>query len=123
MIEEMNAVLVPILPLTIHKVDARGLKFELCGTGWSFRARSAWRVLRYGVVEIAFGQNEEILRQTQKLCGLSLLSIAVQSPRMRDDLAIELSDGWWIEIFSDQPVEPWTMVLPGKTFVGSPSDA
>ncbi|WP_425861448.1 hypothetical protein [Arthrobacter sp. TWP1-1] len=122
MIDEMNELLGPLLPLKIHKVDAHGMNLGLNGEGWGFSARSAWRVTRHGVVEIAGGQSEDFLLRMQKLCGLSILSIALQSPRMSGDLAIELTDGWWVEIFSDQPVDPWVMVIPGKTFVGSPSD-
>lgn len=116
----MNEVLGPLLPLKISRFDYSDTRLEIGGEEWEFRTFSTWRVIRHGVVEIAWGQSEEFLRRTQKLCGLSILSIALQSPRMSGDLAIELTDGWCVEIFSDQPVDPWVMVLPGKTFVGSP---
>jgi hypothetical protein len=56
------------------------------------------------------------------LCGLSIVAVAPQSLRLRGDPAFELSDGRWLEIFSDQAVDPWSMQLPGLVFVGSPSD-
>jgi hypothetical protein len=41
---------------------------------------------------------------------------------MSADPAFELSDGRWLEIFSDHALDPWSMQLPNMTFVGSPSD-
>ena len=122
MIDELNEVLGPLLPLKIDQVDASSMSLGLSGEGWAFSARSAWRVTRYGVIEIAFGQNKDFLLRMQELCGLSIVSVALQSPRMSDDLAFELSKGWWLEIFSDRPVDPWVLELPEKTFLGAPTN-
>jgi hypothetical protein len=56
------------------------------------------------------------------LVGLSIVSVALRSSLMTGDPAFELSDGRWLEVFSDHAVDPWPMRLPDITVVGSPSD-
>lgn len=56
------------------------------------------------------------------LVGMSIVSIASQFSVMSGDPAFELSDGRWLEIFSDHAIDPWSMRLPNITFLGSPYD-
>ncbi len=90
-------------------------------TAGAFCSPSAWRVIRDGVLEFGWS-DEDVADLVWERCGLSIVSVESQSSRMGGGPAFGLSDGRWLEISSDHPVDPWWMRLPGITFVGSPSD-
>jgi hypothetical protein len=121
MIEHLRRELGPLLPLTIKVAAYVSTSLSLAGNGWSFASPSAWRVINGGVLDFGWS-GEGAPELVRGLVGLSIVAVASQSPRMRGDPAFELSDGRWLEIFSDHPVDPWVMRLPHFTFVGSPSD-
>lgn len=121
MIEHLKTTLAPMLPLVIKEASFADPTLTLTGDDWSFSSPSAWRVVKEGVLE--FGWSEvKAPDLVWDLCGLAIISVAPQSPAMSGDPAFELSDGRWLEIFSDNAIDPWSMQLPGMTFVGSPSD-
>lgn len=122
MIRELKYTLGPLLPLKISRVESNDGFLNFGGDGWSFNSLAAWRVVRGGALEIGWNM-DEAPELVQKLCGLSLVSVVPQSPRMGGDPAFELSDGSWVEIFSDHPIDPWLMILPGITYVGAPFDS
>jgi hypothetical protein len=78
-------------------------------------------LIRNGVLEFGWS-DEDAADLVWEFCGLSIVSVESQSPRMGGDPVFGLSDGRWLEIFSDHAVDPWWMRLPDITFVGSPSD-
>jgi hypothetical protein len=121
MIEHLREALSSMLPLTIRVASFADPALNLAGDGWSLSCVSAWRVTRGGVLEFGWS-GKEAADRIWDLCGLSIVSVAAQSPLMRGDPAFELSSGQWLEIFSDHPVDPWSLMLPTITFVGSPSD-
>ncbi len=121
MIEQLRRELAPRLPLTIKEAAFADPTLTLAGEGWALSSPSAWRVIKGGVLEFGWS-NGEASDLVWELRGLSIVSVAPQSSRMSGDPAFELSDGRWLEIFSDHPLDPWSLQLPGITFVGSPSD-
>jgi hypothetical protein len=121
MIEQLQRELAVSGPLTIKEAVFADPTLTLAGDGWSLSTPSAWRVLKGGVLEFGWS-GAEASDSIWELCGLSIVSVAPQSSRMSGDPAFELSDGRWLEIFSDHAVDPWSLRLPSMTFVGSPSD-
>ena len=121
MIEDLRRELSASRPLAIKEAAFADPTLTLAGEGWSLSTPSAWRVLKSGVLEFGWS-SAEASHLVWELCGLSIISVAPQSALMGGDPAFELSDGRWLEIFSDHPVDPWLLRLPSMTFVGSPSD-
>jgi hypothetical protein len=121
MIEELRHELSSMLPVTIKEAAFLDPTLTLAGDGWAFSSPSAWRVLKGSVLEFGWS-SVDAPNLVLDLVGLSIVSVTSQSPIMRGDPAFELSDGRWLEIFSDDAVDPWSMQLPNVTFVGSPSD-
>jgi hypothetical protein len=78
-------------------------------------------VIKGGVLDFGWS-SVDTPHLVRDLVGLSIVSVASQSSIMRSDPAFELSDGRWLEIFSDHAIDPWSMQLPNVIFVGSPSD-
>ena len=121
MIEQLRLQLASHLPLKIREATFRDPTLTLAGDGWTFSSPSAWRVIKSNVLDFGWSDTEAS-NLVWDLCGLSIVAVCKQSPRMSGDPAFELSDGRWLEIFSDHAVDPWSMRLPNMTFVGSPSD-
>lgn len=121
MIEQLKAELSPMLPLLIKEAAFADPTLTLAGDGWAFSSPSAWRVTRGGILEFGWS-NANASDLIWDLRGLSIVSVAPQSPLMAGDPSFEISDGRWLEIFSDHAIDPWSMQLPNMTFVGSPSD-
>lgn len=121
MIDALKAELASLGPLKIDAASFADPSLTLSGEAWSFNSPSAWRVINAGVLEFGWS-SVDAPDLIWELCGLLIVSIAHQSPLMRGDPAFQLSDGRWLEIFSDHAVDPWSMRLPTKTYVGSPSD-
>ena len=110
-----------MLPLTIREAVFADPTLTLSGDGWSFSSGSAWRVTLGGVLVFGWSDREAPDR-VWDLCGQAIVSVASQSQLIVGDPAFELSSGQWLEVFSDHPVDPWSLRLPTITFVGSPSD-
>lgn len=110
-----------MLPLTIKEAAFVDPTLTLAGDSWAFSSPSAWRVIKGGVLDFGWS-SADAPPLVGDLVGLSIVSVASQSSTMRGDPAFELSDGRWLEIFSDHAIDPWSMQLPNITFVGSPSD-
>ena len=121
MIEQLRAELASMLPLVIKEAAFVDPTLTLAGDSWAFSSPSAWRVIKDGVLEFGWS-NVSASDLVWDLCGLSIISVAPQSSAMSGDPAFGLSDGRWLEIFSDHAIDPWSMQLQGITFVGSPSD-
>ncbi|HEX9056571.1 MAG TPA: hypothetical protein VF818_03480 [Ktedonobacterales bacterium] len=121
MIEHLRHELGPMLPLTIKMAESADGALTLVGDGWTFNSVSAWRVIKGGLLDFGWS-SENAPELVRGLVGLSIVSVASQSPLMRGDPAFELSDGQWLEIFSDHFLDPWVMHLPNIIFVGSPAD-
>jgi hypothetical protein len=121
MIKELRDELATMLPLTIKEAAFVDPTLTLAGDGWAFSSPSAWRVIKDGILDFGWS-GADAPDSVWDLIGLSIVSVAPQSLVMSGDPAFQLSDGRWLEIFSDHDVDPWTMRLPNITFVGSPSD-
>jgi hypothetical protein len=121
MIEQLREALGPLLPLKIKEAAFADPSLTLNGDGWGFSSPSVWRVIRDGVLEFGWS-DQDAADLVWEFCGLSIVSVESQSSRMGGDPAFGLSDGRWLEIFSDHAVDPWWMSLPDMVFVGSPSD-
>lgn len=121
MIEHLRRELALLFPMTIREAVFVDPMLTLAGDGWSLSSGSAWRVTMGGVLE--FGWSDPMAAdRIWDLCGQAIVSVAPQSSLMAGDPAFEISNGQWLEIFSDQPTDPWSLRLPKMTFVGSPSD-
>jgi hypothetical protein len=106
MIEYLRNELMPILPLAIGLVAVENPTLTLAGDGWAFSSPSAWRVIKDGVLE--FGWSHEVAPDLlQDLCGLSIVSVASQSPVMSGDPTFRLSDD-----LSGQPRRSWARRPP-----------
>ena len=121
MIEQLRHELSSMLPLSIKEAAFADPTLTLAGDSWTFSSLSAWRVIKGSVLEFGWS-SVDAPYLVLDLVGLSIVSVASQSPIMRGDPGFELSDGRWLEIFSDHAIDPWSMQLPDITFVGSPSD-
>jgi hypothetical protein len=121
MIDLVRAELADLLPLVVREASFEDPNLTLSGDGWSLNSVASWRVTRRGI--LVYGWSDPSAPDLiWDLCGKSIVSIAPQSQVMRGDPAFEFSSGEWLEIFSDDAVDPWTLLLPTRTFVGSPSD-
>jgi len=121
MIEQLRRELGPMFPVTIKEAAFVDPTLTLAGDSGAFSSLSAWRVVKAGVLDFGWG-SVDAPHLVRGLVGLSIVSIAAQSPLMSGDPAFELSDGRWLEIFSDHAADPWSMRLPNIILVGSPSD-
>ncbi|NNM44390.1 hypothetical protein HJG52_00005 [Knoellia sp. DB2414S] len=122
MIQHLRNALAQLPPLRIASASFIDPSLSLIGPGWAFNSVSAWRLCENGV--LLFGWSEKNVEEhIGRLVGNSIVSVEAQSRFLAGDPAFELSDGSWLEVFSDYPIDPWTLRLPGMTFVGSPSDA
>lgn len=123
MIDQIRKELAQYGPLTVGIAQlVAGGDLSLGGDRWTLSSPSAWRIVGGGV--LAFGWSDEAAEAgVAELIGLSIVAVEPQSARMTGDPAFELSDGRWIEIFSDQPMDPWVFALPSMVFVGAPADA
>jgi hypothetical protein len=121
MIEQMRTEISHLFPLLINEADYQDPTLSLSGINWSFGTVSSWRVVRDGI--LVYGWSDELApAHVQQLCGTSITSVVPQSPVMRGDPTFVLSNGGFLEIFADHPVDPWSFTVPGMTYIGSPSD-
>lgn len=122
MIGHLRDELAKLPPLRITSASFIDPSLSLIGPGWAFNSVSAWRLCANGV--LLFGWSDtNVNAHIGHLVGKSIVSVEAQSRFLAGDPAFELSDGSWLEVFSDYPTDPWTLQLPGMTFVGSPSDS
>ncbi|MDO5068111.1 MAG: hypothetical protein Q4D96_12590 [Propionibacteriaceae bacterium] len=107
--------------LKILGAGAAGQDINLVGRGWGFVAYRGWRVLNPdGTLAYAWSTPgvEELVTD---LVGLSVAEVAPQSRVTMADPALLLSDGRWLEVFSRDPLAPWTMRIGGGIFTGAPT--
>lgn len=122
MIDEIARVFRQHVPLEITSVSSENGSLTLSGSGWGFGTNSAWRVLKNADVIVDWSENDP-LAGIRRLNGDSLVDVDPQSGRMRGDPALRTSGGLWIEIFSDQSLDPWILRLPSGTYIGDPRDS
>jgi hypothetical protein len=108
-----------LLPLRIERAIYQNEVLSLSGPEWTMASMAPWRVgsdhrLLFGWETEAAGERVAGLR------GLDIVSVAPQSGSVGTDPCFTLSDGTFLELFATHPLEPWTMSLPGITFVASP---
>lgn len=94
---------------------------RLGGDGWVFSAPIGWRVLALDRT-VAFswlspGRDGAVA----DLKGLSIVEVAGQGQLMTADPRLRLSDDRWIEVFSGDPLTPWSMRLPSGYTSGAPA--
>lgn len=121
MINEIRRAAGHLFPLKISRAKSENSELVIGGDNWSLGALAAWRVIDAGT--LVYGWSDEVAStRAQDLIGDSIADIVPQSDRMLGDPALRLASGRWIEIFSDHPVDPWVLSLPGMIYVGSPCD-
>ncbi len=54
----------------------------------------------------------------QRLSGLSLVRVTLQSERVPVDPLLIFDNGWILEVFGDHYLDPWTLNLPNAVLVG-----
>jgi len=91
MIEELRGELAPLLPLKIKEAVYADPTLTLAGDGWAFSSPSAWRMINSAVLDFGWS-SADAPDLVWDLVGLSIVS-----------------------------VDPWSMLLPNITLVGSPS--
>lgn len=110
------------LPLSIDDVEWDDTVLRIGGRGWSLVILSPWRVVRAGRMAIGCDQAEASAVRAA-LAGKFIDACVAQSPHAPLDLALVLSSGAVLEVFSVHPLEPWSLRLPGGgTFFALPGE-
>ncbi|MET3806836.1 hypothetical protein ABIB25_003856 [Nakamurella sp. UYEF19] len=109
------------MPLGIDHASYEYPALSIYGKNWSLNTDSSWRLVKGGVVFLGVSETQGPEALTF-LEGESIIGVRPQSELVRGDPAFELTGGMWLEIFSDQGVDPWVFSLPQIVFVGSPYD-
>lgn len=93
----------------------------LLGQGWNFAAGRGWRVVNPdGTLAFAWS-TPGVEDLVAGLVGLRVVEVVPQSRVTAADPALRLSDGRWLEVFSGNPLIPWTMRIGSGVFTGAPS--
>lgn len=100
-------------PLEIAEISWNGTTLHIHGNNWSFTTLSAWRISSdNGAI---FGcYDSDSVERTASLRGLKILSAEPQTSRLRIDPIFYLSNGQYLEIFSTDTYEPWTLYIAGE---------
>lgn len=120
MIDQLLSHVRPLLPLKIQEAEWNDPVLTLMGPGWSLATLSPWRVVANARLLYGWSQ-PDAGDLVWELCGQSIIDVGIQSPLAPVDPVLHLSGGGAIEIFSENPIDPWSIRLPDATFVGSPT--
>jgi hypothetical protein len=123
MIEDIGAWVRDAASGPIAEATFDGFNLSLGGGNWGFGSTSPWRIVEGGDLVAGCGDPEAASEALKSIIGTSLVDVSAQSPSMRGDPVLVLSSGQQIEVFSDTQIDPWTFVIPGMTYVGTPGDS
>ncbi|RRD48393.1 hypothetical protein, partial [Arachnia propionica] len=107
--------------LRISETAAASWGLRLLGEAWYFSASPGWRVVNPdGTLAFAWS-TPGVEDLVAGLVGLCVVEVVPQSRVTAADPALRLSDGRWLEVFSGNPLIPWTMRIGSGVFTGAPS--
>lgn len=122
MIDEVVAAVGSAAPLLVDDVAWDDPVLLVGGDGWGLTAFASWRVTGPTGIVTGFADGEASDR-VWDLVGSRVVGAGVQSALGGGDVALALSSGWGLEVFSSGEVEPWTLrVPPDHVFVAAPAD-
>jgi hypothetical protein len=84
---------------------------------WHFSTTSSWRISHAGGLVVG-GRSPDAADLVWELCGLSVVDAEPQTSRHPVDPTLVFDNGWRLEIFSDQHLDPWIWRLPDLYIVG-----
>jgi hypothetical protein len=84
---------------------------------WHFSTTSSWRISHAGRLVVG-GTSPDAADLVWELCGLSVVDAEPQTSRLSVDPTLIFDNGWSLEIFSDQHLDPWIWQLPDLYIVG-----
>ena len=104
----------PLLPLRIRRAEWQEPSLTLGDDHvWAMSINAAWRVTE--PTGVAFGwSSRDAAAKVWDLCGLEVRKVLVD--RLVDPSLI-LSNGWRLDVFSDDWHDPWVLRLPDITLV------
>lgn len=105
----------PLLPLTIRRVEWQEPSLTLGDDNtWGMAINAAWRVSE--PTGVLFGwSSPDAADKVWDLSGLEVVDVLVD--RLVDP-SLVLSNGWRLDVFSDDWHDPWVISLPDITLVG-----
>lgn len=108
----------PLLPLRINEVQFVDPAFTLVGDNWSLNMLCPWRIRKAGALWSSCSEPDRA-DKVWDLVGHEILGVAGLPGAV--DPVFELSGSLSLELFADTDTDPWALLLPGQTFVGSAS--
>jgi hypothetical protein len=94
------------LPLNIQAATWENPQFNIHGKGWYFNLVGEWRIIDSEKILVAC-DDKDAYSYIAKLIGLQIIGVQPLSGKPYLDPVFLLSDGTKLEVFSNQPLEPW----------------
>jgi len=104
-------------PLRVSEVDYTDPSLTLSGAGWSLNIMCPWRVRERGILWVSCSEPG----REDKLWDLIGHDIIDVVPAHGVDPVFVMSADLRLEILADTDVDPWALLLRGRTFVGTAS--
>ncbi|MCA1195767.1 MULTISPECIES: hypothetical protein [unclassified Saccharopolyspora] len=105
-------------PMSVRGAEFADPSLTVNGNGWSLSAVCPWRVRRGGELWFSWSSENASLGILD-LVGMNL--IAVEPAAGSADPKFIFGDSVEMEFFADSDLDPWVLIMPGKTYVGSVS--
>lgn len=107
------------LPLKIREASWDEETLLIKGTDWTFTTKSAWRIIDKKSIVTACDDGN-VFKRLNDLRRLEIIDLRSQGSTLLIDPVFGLSNQTWLEVFSIESLEPWTLKLPnGKLFLGN----
>jgi len=100
-------------PLLIDDANFDDPTLLIAGDGWSLSALCPWRIHGSDGITLSWSMTDAGQRISQ-LTGLEIVSVG----RLSLDATFHLSDGSFLDLFSDTDTDPFVLKLPNAIFVG-----
>jgi hypothetical protein len=101
------------LPVSVEESTFEEYVLMLSGLDWRLRVSGPWRLINAGVIETSSGAElrQDMTGRIGVLRGLSIQNIDTQSRFAALDLALTLSNGMVLEIFSENIYDDWLLTF------------
>ena len=117
MIGLLKAALEEVGPLTIERVKYNDPTLVLLGEGWSLALTCPWQIMD-GQSRLFGWDDPDVANQAPSLVGHVISEVRERSRDAPYDPAFVMSGNLVLEISADSDLDPWVLLLPGRTFVG-----
>jgi len=117
MIDLLKIALEEVGPLTIERVNWFDPTLTVSGAGWSLALTCPWQITD-GRSRLYSWDDPDVANQVPSLVGHVISEVRERSQDAPYDPAFVMSGGLVLEISADSDLDPWVLLLPGRTFVG-----